>query len=103
MLFSLCTVITLFCLLRATQIGIASYSIYLVHGLAVTALTFLLPFTSSAAFAPLRLGLVIVLSYGFFLAVEQPAHRIARRLALACSSDTHLARCTSSGDSTTFR
>lgn len=72
--------------------GQFSYSIYLVHGLAVTASTFLLPFTSSAAFAPLRLGLVIALSYGFFLAVERPSHRVARRLAFASSSDAHTAR-----------
>lgn len=72
--------------------GQFSYSIYLVHGLAVTALTFLLPFTSSAVFAPLRLVLVIALSYIFFLAVERPAHRIARRLALASSSEAHPAR-----------
>jgi len=61
--------------------GQFSYSIYLMHGLAVTAATFLFPFTASAAFAPLRLALVIALSYGFFLAVERPSHRIARRLA----------------------
>ena len=61
--------------------GQFSYSIYLMHGLAVTAATFLLPFTALAAFAPLRLAIVLALSYGFFLAVERPAHRIARRLA----------------------
>ena len=72
--------------------GQFSYSIYLVHGLAVTALTFLFPFTSSAAFAPLRLGLVIALSYGFFLAVERPSHHVARRLASASSSRAHPAR-----------
>jgi peptidoglycan/LPS O-acetylase OafA/YrhL len=63
------------------RFGQFSYSIYLMHGLAVTAATFLLPFTAFAAFAPLRLALVMALSYGFFIAVERPAHRIARRLA----------------------
>jgi peptidoglycan/LPS O-acetylase OafA/YrhL len=61
--------------------GQFSYSIYLMHGLAVTGATFLFPFTAFPAFAPLRLAIVLALSYGFFLAVERPAHHIARRLA----------------------
>lgn len=61
--------------------GQFSYSIYLIHGLAVAAVTFALPFTASAMFAPLRLLLVLGLSYCFFVAIERPAHRIARRFA----------------------
>jgi peptidoglycan/LPS O-acetylase OafA/YrhL len=61
--------------------GQFSYSIYLMHGLAVTVIAVLLPFTVKPLFAPVRLLFVLILSYFFFVAVERPGHSIARQLA----------------------
>jgi peptidoglycan/LPS O-acetylase OafA/YrhL len=61
--------------------GEFSYSIYLMHGLAVTVIGVLLPSTAKTFFAPVRLLFVIILSYVFFVVVERPGHSIARQLA----------------------
>jgi peptidoglycan/LPS O-acetylase OafA/YrhL len=63
--------------------GKFSYSIYLMHGMAVSILGIMLSFPTgnNALTAILRLIFVIVFSYCFFLLVEQPSHQFARYVA----------------------
>lgn len=63
--------------------GKFSYSIYLMHGLAVSLLGLALPLldAESAVRSIVRLLVMLLVSYGFFLIVEQPSHRLARNVA----------------------
>lgn len=64
--------------------GRFSYSIYLVHGVAIAMLVLLdasLVKNNSAAASIVRLGFALTLSYIFFRIVERPSHALARRAA----------------------
>lgn len=67
--------------------GKFSYSIYLMHGIAVSILVAILRFRApyligdNAVAGVLRLVFAVAFSYGFFLLIEQPSHQFARQAA----------------------
>jgi peptidoglycan/LPS O-acetylase OafA/YrhL len=58
-----------------------SYSIYLVHGLAALGFSLLGVTLPPAPLWMLQTLAVLIASFGFYLAVEMPSHRLARYLA----------------------
>ncbi len=61
--------------------GQFSYSIYLMHGLAVSLVALLIARANAALLVVAQTCAVLVVSYVFFLLVERPSHLLARRVA----------------------
>lgn len=66
------------------QLGAASYSIYLVHNVAICGLKEHLLTLHPLVALPLRITAIAGACYVFFKLVEYPAHRLARGLAQRC-------------------
>ena len=62
------------------QLGLFSYSIYLTHKLTLAAVVAPLAGLEPLLAWAIKLALIIGLAYGFYLAVEQPSHRLAKKI-----------------------
>ena len=74
-------------------LGLASYSIYLLHGMFLFAVAALVPFAGYVADWAVRLAVVVAGSLAFYFLVERPSHRLARMAKRQRAQDpTHTVR-----------
>jgi peptidoglycan/LPS O-acetylase OafA/YrhL len=62
------------------ELGLFSYSIYLTHKLTLTTIVAPLTGLEPVLAWAIKLVLIIGLAYGFYLAVERPSHRLAKKI-----------------------
>lgn len=73
-----------------TKFGTASFSLYLVHGLAIKEAGGMLASLGPITLLGLRLALIAAGAYAFYRIIEYPSHRLARRAAQGWAAPARL-------------